>query len=79
MVLEIVEVECKFVLEIIDVMLLGCFVKVGMYYLLISVVEEVEDLFLGMGYEVVEGLEVEQDYYNFEVLNLLKGYLVCDM
>lgn len=32
-----------------------------------------------MGYEVVEGIEVEKDYYNFEVLNLLKDYLVCDM
>lgn len=38
-----------------------------------------EDMFIGMGYEIVEGLEVELDYYNFEVLNLLKDYLVCDM
>lgn len=32
--------------------------------------EEVERIFVGMGYEVVEGPEVEQDYYNFEALNI---------
>ena len=32
--------------------------------------EEVERIFIGMGYEVVEGPEVEKDYYNFEVLNI---------
>ena len=31
--------------------------------------EEVERIFIGMGYEVVEGPEVEKDYYNFEALN----------
>ena len=32
--------------------------------------EEIEDIFIGMGYEVVEGPEVEYDYYNFEALNI---------
>ena len=32
--------------------------------------QEVEDIFVGMGYEVVEGPEVEYDYYNFEALNI---------
>ena len=32
--------------------------------------EEVERIFIGMGYEVVEGPEVEYDYYNFEALNI---------
>lgn len=32
--------------------------------------EEVEDIFIGMGYEIVEGPEVEYDYYNFEALNI---------
>lgn len=32
--------------------------------------EEVEDIFIGMGYEVVEGPEIEKDYYNFEALNI---------
>ena len=33
-------------------------------------IEEIEDLFISMGYEVVEGPEVEYDYYNFEALNI---------
>lgn len=32
--------------------------------------KELEDIFIGMGYEVVEGPEVEKDYYNFEALNI---------
>lgn len=32
--------------------------------------EEVESIFIGMGYEVVEGPEIETDYYNFEALNI---------
>ena len=31
---------------------------------------EIEDIFIGMGYEVVEGPEIEKDYYNFEALNI---------
>ena len=31
---------------------------------------EIEDIFIGMGYEVVDGPEVEKDYYNFEALNI---------
>ena len=32
--------------------------------------EEIENIFIGMGYEVVEGPEIERDYYNFEALNI---------
>ena len=35
-----------------------------------TVLEEVENIFIGLGYEVVEGPEVEKDYYNFEALNI---------
>ncbi len=43
------------------------------------IVEEIEDLFIGMGYTVAEGPEVEKDYYNFEALNLPKGHPARDM
>ena len=46
---------------------------------LTRVIEEIEDLFIGMGYEVAEGPEVETDYYNFEALNLPKGHPARDM
>ena len=35
--------------------------------------EEVERIFVGMGYEVVEGPEIEYDLYNFEKLNIPEG------
>ena len=77
--LETAEVERKLASETIDVTLPGRPVKAGTHHPLTSVVEEVEDLFLGMGYEVAEGPEVEQDYYNFEALNLPKGHPARDM
>ena len=40
--------------------------------------EEVERIFVGMGYEVVEGPEVEKDYYNFEALNIPKDHPARD-
>lgn len=45
--------------EIIDVLLLGCYIEIGLKYLLIWIIEEIEDLFLGLGYEIVNGYEVE--------------------
>jgi phenylalanyl-tRNA synthetase alpha chain len=77
--LEAAEVERKLASETIDVTLPGRPVKAGTHHPLTSVVEEVEDLFLGMGYEVAEGPEVEKDYYNFEALNLPKGHPARDM
>ncbi|MED3862149.1 phenylalanine--tRNA ligase subunit alpha [Priestia megaterium] len=77
--LEAAEVERKLASETIDVTLPGRPVKAGTHHPLTSVVEEVEDLFLGMGYEVAEGPEVEHDYYNFEALNLPKGHPARDM
>ncbi|GAA0333475.1 phenylalanine--tRNA ligase subunit alpha [Bacillus carboniphilus] len=65
--------------ETIDVTLPGRPVKVGNHHPLTRVVEEVEDLFISMGYEVAEGPEVETDYYNFEALNLPKGHPARDM
>ncbi len=40
--------------------------------------EELERIFIGMGYEVVEGPEVERDYYNFEALNIPEGHPAKD-
>lgn len=41
--------------------------------------EEIEEIFLGMGYEVVDGYEVETDHYNFERMNLPKDHPARDM
>ncbi|UOQ46196.1 phenylalanine--tRNA ligase subunit alpha [Halobacillus salinarum] len=65
--------------ESIDVTLPGRPVQVGGPHILTSIVEEIEDLFIGMGFEIKEGPEVETDYYNFEALNLPKGHPARDM
>ncbi|RBW71524.1 phenylalanine--tRNA ligase subunit alpha [Bacillus taeanensis] len=79
---EIVEraaVEEKLAAEAIDVTLPGRAVNQGNRHPLTAVIEEIEDLFLGMGYSIAEGPEVEQDYYNFEALNLPKNHPARDM
>jgi phenylalanyl-tRNA synthetase alpha chain len=43
------------------------------------VIEEIEDIFLGMGFIIAEGPEIETDYYNFEALNLPKDHPARDM
>lgn len=56
--------------ETIDVTLPGKKLAMGHSHPNTITLEEVEDIFVGMGYEVVEGPEVEYDYYNFEALNI---------
>ncbi|KUP06797.1 phenylalanine--tRNA ligase [Bacillus coahuilensis m2-6] len=78
-VLEKEAVAKKLAAETLDVTLPGRPVNIGNHHPLTRVVEEVEDLFIGMGYTVAEGPEVEKDYYNFEALNLPKGHPARDM
>ncbi|MBD8068915.1 phenylalanine--tRNA ligase subunit alpha [Bacillus sp. PS06] len=77
--LEAAAVEQQLASETIDVTLPGRPVKVGNHHPLTAVIEEIEDLFLGMGYSIAEGFEVEEDHYNFEALNLPKGHPARDM
>ncbi|MFN7250710.1 MAG: phenylalanine--tRNA ligase subunit alpha [Anaerobacillus sp.] len=77
--LEELEVEKKLATESIDVTLPGRPVQVGSSHPLTAVVETIEDIFIGLGFEVAEGPEVETDYYNFEALNLPKDHPARDM
>lgn len=65
--------------EAIDVTLPGRQVKTGQTHVLTQIMEDIEDLFLGMGYQVIEGTEVETDYYNFERVNLPQNHPARDM
>ena len=56
--------------EVIDVTLPAKKNEMGHRHPNFIVLEEVERIFIGMGYEVVEGPEIEKDYYNFEALNI---------
>ena len=64
--------------EAIDVTLPGTTIKNGSPSILEGMIEDLEELFMNMGYDVVEGPEVEKDLYNFELLNLPKGHPARD-
>ncbi|MGK0575959.1 phenylalanine--tRNA ligase subunit alpha [Macrococcus capreoli] len=69
----------KLASETVDITLPGKELVSGASHPLNRIVEDIEDLFVGLGYEVVEGYEVESDYYNFEALNLPKSHPARDM
>jgi len=64
-----IEHENKLKKENIDLSLHGRIVRPGKKNIISQVIEEIEEIFIGMGFEIAEGPEVETDYYNFEALN----------
>lgn len=64
--------------EKIDITLPGTKVPSGSANILERIVEEVEDLLMSMGYDVVDGPEIEEDHYNFELLNIPKNHPARD-
>ncbi len=68
----------KLVKEAVDVTLPGTKIKNGAPNILEKIIEEVESVFMSMGYDVVDGPEIEEDHYNFELLNIPKGHPARD-
>ena len=64
------QLQKKLERETIDVTVPGENVPVGHMHPLTRTQREMEDIFIGMGYAVAEGPEVEYDYYNFQALNI---------
>ena len=65
--------------ETLDVTAPASGTPMGHRHPLISTTEEIVDLFLGLGYSVAEGPEVEQDHYNFTALNIPEDHPARDM
>ena len=65
--------------EKIDVTLPGRRIPIGKRHPLTQILDEIIDIFSRLGFEVVEGPEVELDYYNFEALNIPKGHPAREM
>lgn len=65
--------------ERVDTTMPGVAYRVGGRHPLTQVLDEIEDFFQGIGYEVCEGPEVESDYYNFEALNIPADHPARDM
>ncbi len=64
--------------EIIDITMPGNKKNVGKLHPMTQVMNSLKDIFMGMGFSVAEGPEVEYDYYNFEALNIPKNHPARD-
>ncbi|OMF35980.1 phenylalanine--tRNA ligase subunit alpha [Paenibacillus sp. FSL H8-0548] len=73
------ETNNRLLAETLDVTLPGKLLPTGAVHPLNKVAQEIEDVFVGLGYTIAEGPEVETDYYNFEALNLPKNHPARDM
>jgi phenylalanyl-tRNA synthetase alpha chain len=65
--------------DAVDITLPGRVPRLGRRHPLTQVRERVEDIFLGMGYQIIEGPELEDDWHNFEALNMPADHPARDM
>ena len=72
------ELEAALVSEKIDVTVPGKVRRVGKLHPLTQVQRRMEDIFIGMGFSIAEGPEVEYDYYNFQALNIPENHPARD-
>jgi len=70
--------EARLRAEAVDITLPGTPLPHGYLHILNQVRTRIEEIFIGMGYDVFEGPEVELDYFNFEALNIPKGHPARD-
>ncbi len=77
--LQAAQIQARLEAETIDVTMPGVFRPQGRVHPLNGTIDQVLDIFVGMGYTVAEGPEMETDYYNFEALNFLPDHPARDM
>ena len=70
--------EAQLAAEVIDVTMPGKKPSIGKLHPLTQVMNTIKDTFIGMGFEIADGPEVELDYYNFEALNIPKNHPARD-
>ena len=70
--------DMKLKAETVDVTMPGADIRTGKRHPLHTAIDEMTDIFTKMGFDVVEGPEVEYDYYNFEALNIPKNHPARD-
>ena len=65
--------------ETLDVSMPGTYLPQGRIHPINSIIDQITDIFIGLGYTVASGPEIEEDYYNFEALNFLPDHPARDM
>jgi phenylalanyl-tRNA synthetase alpha chain len=73
------EMDLRLRNERLDISLPGLPLQVGRKHPISMVTEQIKDIFMGMGFSVAEGPEIESDYYNFEALNVPRDHPARDM
>jgi len=76
---ESIEKEKKLLSEKIDVTVPGLKLQQGGFHILTKTMLEVEKIFLSMGFDIMTGPEIENEYYNFEALNIPEFHPARDM
>lgn len=74
-----VQMQARLLAETLDVTMPGLGHPPGCAHPLQQMMQRVLDVFIGLGYQVVQGPEVETDYYNFAALNFLPDHPARDM
>ncbi len=77
--IEKIEAQKRLEEEKIDVTIPGRISRVGYKHPLNVIMEEIKDFFFGMNFSLAEGPEIEDDYHNFEALNIPKDHPARDM
>ena len=77
--LQTAQIEAQLAAETLDVTMPGVFMPQGNSHPLTSTIERALDIFVGLGYTVAQGPEMESDYYNFEALNTPPDHPARDM
>lgn len=73
------EIEAQLQAETLDVTMPGVYVPQGRIHPINGIIDQITDIFVGLGYTVAEGPEIESDYYNFGALNFLPDHPARDM
>ncbi len=77
--LQAAQIEAQLAAETLDVTMPGAYRPQGRIHPINSIIDQVTDIFVGLGYTVAQSPEVESDYYNFEALNFLPDHPARDM
>ena len=72
------ELSARLLREKVDVTMPGAAARMGHQHPLTRVQREIEDIFIGMGFQIADGPEVEYDYYNFQALNIPENHPARD-
>jgi phenylalanyl-tRNA synthetase alpha chain len=74
-----VQIQARLQAETLDVTMPGVFHPQGRVHPINSIIDQITEIFVGLGYTVASGPEIETDYYNFEALNFLPDHPARDM